>query len=159
MWCYGFLQTLDSTLAAPAYHGSWELQRGIDSVTVARTMGELSSDPPGQRRILVGPYREGSNELQRILPMPLEHAARSSGPKVRERATCSGKVVGWTHSCSVWHMRRRSVKDAGDGTEERLASGGDAVREQRARLQKRGRKRRGRDMGHEVADACRFVPQ
>lgn len=40
-----------------------------------------------------------------------------------------------------------------------LASGGDAVREQRARLQKRGRKRRGRDMGHEVADACRFVPQ
>jgi hypothetical protein len=50
----------------------------------------------------------------------------------------------------------------GDGTDpqnEWLASAGDAVREQRARLQKRGRKRRGRDIGHEVADACRFIPQ
>lgn len=64
---------------------------------------------------------------------------------------------GSIDSCSA-----HAAENNGDGADpqnEWLASGGDAMREQRARLQKRGRKRRGRDIDHEVADACRFIPQ
>jgi len=80
---------------------------------------------------------------------PLDLLAQKS-----ERATCSGKVV---RTRGLRTLRKTMVMGT-NPQGEWLASGGDAVREQRARLQKRGRKRRGRDIGHEVADACRIDP-
>jgi len=67
---------------------------------------------------------------------------------------------GGMDSCSA----HAAAEKNGDGHESAQnewlgwASGGDAMRKQRARLQKRGRKRRGRDIDHEVADACRLIP-
>jgi hypothetical protein len=107
MCCYGFLQTLDSRLAVPVYHGPWELRRIPPVTVVARMMSELSFDPPGHRRILVGSTVDGamscspSCRCRWIMPLDL------LDQKVRERATCPGKgVTVWTRAL---HMRRRTM--------------------------------------------------